>query len=76
MPSLEYRIGWSINMVGGRGTTDWMPAEESDTDPDAVKASIQDLPVDSRICIPDGLEWALEDAGFDWWVEVREVGSE
>lgn len=70
---LEYRISWSASSnISFRGSTDWNPwggfEETAEEVEDALYRS------DGRpMALPVGLEEALEQSGFDWWVEVRKA---
>lgn len=74
MNKFEYRVGWSVNMVGGRGEGDWYPWEGDETTEDDVQEAVAKSTsgYDNSIL----LETALQDAGFDCWVEAREIGSD
>ena len=70
MARFEVRIGWSINMVGGNDDGEWAPHDGPEQSIAEVKESFHKAPASG---LSRGLEEALEAAGFEWWLDVREI---
>lgn len=72
MSAFEYRIHWEMSSVSGaEGETEWQPWDGEDAE---SASDIEDV-LSSSGGISRGLEEAIEDSGFGWSVEVREVAT-
>lgn len=75
----EYRVNCSVNIVGGDFEGDWQPWEgEEGMTAEEIKSAVglKTYGGGETGPVSQGLDEALELAGFDYWVEVRESGSE
>lgn len=69
---IEYRVCWSASSnINFKGTGDWQQANPGET-----AEEVEDHFGGGSGSISDGLELALGESGFEWWVETREVEAE
>lgn len=62
----EYRVGWDSSSINFKGHSDWQEWDDPDASIDEIEDALSGL---NRLC--DGLEFAIEASGFNWWVETR-----
>jgi hypothetical protein len=63
---MEYRICWAASSnVSFQGGGDWQPANEDETTEELENA----LSKGGSIC--NGLDIAMNESGFEWWIETR-----
>lgn len=81
MPKYEYTIRYNCNSnISFHNDHDheWNDWEgDEDATPEEIEKSLYDNPdPTSPTNLPDGLDIALNESGFEWWVVVREVGKD
>jgi len=65
---IEYRVCWNASSNASfRGASDW----ESWQDEDATHGEVIDALEVGAFKVPAGLEMALDQSGFEWFVETR-----
>lgn len=70
----EYRVRATVNMVGGKWKSDWSPLDSAAS---SEAEAIEDAEGERGPgVLQTGLEEAMELAGFEWGVDVREVETE
>ena len=69
---VEYRICWAASSnTSFRGATDWEPAEDDAADAEDVESYFS-----GGVNNSEGLSIALEESGFEWWIETRIAGTD
>lgn len=61
---MEYRVCWSVN-GNIRDDGGWHHANEGETASEIEDSLMRGGP------LSDGLEDALQESGFEWWIETR-----
>ncbi|HEU4706905.1 MAG TPA: hypothetical protein VFS64_06950 [Solirubrobacterales bacterium] len=68
---IEFRVCWSAATdVSFRGEGIWHQAKEGES-AEEVELRL----VKGRRSLPEGMNLALGESGFEWWVETRETNS-
>jgi hypothetical protein len=69
----EFRVGWGASSNASfRGISDWT---EFGGEAESVE-EVEQLLERSSGAISDAMEEVLNASSFEWWLEVREVGSD
>ncbi len=71
--NFEYRVCWSASTnISFKGESDWM-----DYGAEAENAKeVEDDLMRGEGMVSEAMDAVLNASGFEWWLEVREVGDE